>query len=82
MAQIQFYNAFQTNNAVLQENALTTAGHKFDNATSYLFVGLPAHAPSFAGNNAIGVLYSYDAAGQVIGEYTGEISRQYKLPGN
>lgn len=82
MAQIQFNSAFQTNNAVLQENNLTTIGHQLDHATSYLFVGLPVDAASFSGNNAIGVLYSYDATGNVIGEYKGEISRQYKLPGN
>lgn len=82
MAEILFKSAYQTNNAALQENTLKTLGHPLDNAASYLFVGLPADVGSFSGNNAIGILYSYDAFGEVIAEYKGEISRQYKLPGN
>lgn len=82
MAQIQFNSVYRTNDTYLQGNTLKTTASALDGAATYLFVGTPPDAPSFSGNNAIGTLYSFDASGKVIGEYYGEISRQFKLSGN
>lgn len=83
MPQIQFNTAFRTNDAVLQENSLKTTANVLDGAKTYLFSSNPPSAASFStsGNNVVGTLYSFDAAGNVISAYEGEISRQIKDKG-
>ena len=83
MPQMQFSYAYRTNDAVIQQNRLSTLPDLLDGAVTYLFASNPPDAGAFAtsGNNVIGILYSFDASGAVLGAYEGAISRQIKENG-